>query len=79
MNAPDRIWLEPEECADPAVGRLWCKDQQTSEDEHGEDIPWRDSYVRADIHAAAIARTWQAALEEAATFVEECACDAGHI
>jgi len=26
QNSPERIWLEPECCADPSIGQQWCQD-----------------------------------------------------
>lgn len=55
MSDHERIWLEPEDCADPYGGRQWCEDNIGSEDENGHAVSWIE-YVRADIADAEIAR-----------------------
>jgi hypothetical protein len=50
-SGPERIWLEPECCADPSVGRTWCKDNVwplCDCDAQAEAT----EYVRADLVAA---------------------------
>lgn len=46
MGDPERIYLQPECCATPDVGRLWCEDDEPVECEEGR--PWTE-YVRADL------------------------------
>lgn len=45
MSGPKEIFLQPECCADPDVGRLWCEDDAPIDCEDGN--PWT-RYVRAD-------------------------------
>lgn len=45
MSDLEIIYLQPECCADPAVGRLWCEDDSPVDCEDGK--PWT-KYVRAD-------------------------------
>ena len=47
QNSPERIWLEPECCADPSIGQQWCQDNVwigTCED--GVEAT---EYIRADL------------------------------
>lgn len=53
MSDHKRIWLQPECCADPANGQVWCQDPDPEDCEDG--APWTE-YVRADLLAAAEAR-----------------------
>jgi hypothetical protein len=46
MSDPEAIYLQPECCADPSVGRLWCEDDAPVDCEEGK--PWT-KYVRADL------------------------------
>jgi len=41
----ERIWLEPDPCCDPDVGRVWCQDNLWDDD----DLP-ATGYVRADMY-----------------------------
>lgn len=45
MSELKRIWLQPECCATPDVGRLWCEHDEPEPCPDGE--PWVE-YVRAD-------------------------------
>ena len=45
MDDPIEIFLQPECCADPDAGRLWCEDDAPVDCE--DDKPWT-RYVRAD-------------------------------
>lgn len=47
MSGPELIHLEPECCADPDLGRVWCRNPP-AECEHGAE--WA-KYIRADIAA----------------------------
>lgn len=38
MSDPKEIYLQPECCADPDVGRLWCEDDEPQKCEEG--VPW---------------------------------------
>ena len=40
------IYLQPECCADPEIGQLWCEDDCPEECEDG--VPWT-KYIRADV------------------------------
>ena len=44
MSAPDRIYLEPDCCADPHSGRMWCEDPDPVPCEDGQH--WTE-YLRA--------------------------------
>ena len=44
MSDPEVIYLQPECCADPEVGRLWCEDDAPADCEDGK--PWT-KYVLA--------------------------------
>ena len=46
MSDPEAIYLQPECCADPDTGRLWCEDDAPVDCEDGK--PWT-KYVRADM------------------------------
>lgn len=46
MSDHKRIWLQPECCACPTDGRLWCQDPDPVDCEDG--VPWTE-YIRADI------------------------------
>lgn len=46
MSDHERIWLQPECCACPTDGRLWCQDPDPVDCEDG--VPWTE-YIRADI------------------------------
>lgn len=48
MSDYERIWLQPECCADWDTGRLWCQDPDPVDCDDG--VPWTE-YVRADIAA----------------------------
>lgn len=53
MSDPERIWLEPECCAEPGVGRTWCHVNEWTCCPAGEcDAPKPIEYVRADLVAA---------------------------
>lgn len=45
-DGPPVIWLEPDCCADPSVGRTWCQDEFAFECEEGGKAV---KYVRADL------------------------------
>jgi hypothetical protein len=49
MIDPTEIFLQPECCADPDAGRLWCEDDAPVDCE--DDVPWT-RYVRADLYDA---------------------------
>ena len=49
LDGPERIYLQPACCADPAVGRVWCDSDEPERCEEG--VRWTP-YVRADVHAA---------------------------
>ena len=53
MTDHERIWLEPECCVDPDIGRQWCEDPDVWIHYCGEDELLTDSveYVRADLYA----------------------------
>jgi len=52
MSDHERIWLQHPDDADQYQGRLWCEDKVwPDEPEEGEPT----EYVRADLHAAALA------------------------
>ncbi len=38
MSDPKEIWLEPECCADPSVGRMWCEHEEPVKCE--DEVPW---------------------------------------
>lgn len=44
-NSPPIIWLEPECCADPSVGRTWCQDDVYECEEGAKAV----KYIRADL------------------------------
>jgi len=46
MNDHERIFLQPDCCADPDTGRLWCEDPSPEDCDQG--APWTE-YVRRDI------------------------------
>ena len=46
MNDHERIFLQPDCCADPDTGRLWCEDPSPEDCDQG--TPWTE-YVRRDI------------------------------
>ena len=53
MADAERIWLEPECCAEPGVGRTWCSVNEWACCPAGEcDAPKPTEYVRADLVAA---------------------------
>lgn len=53
MTDAERIWLEPECCAEPGVGRTWCSVNEWACCPAGEcDAPKPTEYVRADLVAA---------------------------
>ena len=63
MSGPDRIYLEPECCADPSTGRMWCEDPDPVPCEDG--AAWTD-YVRLTPELAALIeaiKRWQVALD----------------
>ena len=45
-SEPERIYLQPACCADPAVGRVWCDTDAPVDCDEG--VPWTE-YVRADL------------------------------
>lgn len=54
----ERIWLQPECCADPGSGRLWCQDNVFSgECDDGHEPT---EYVRADLSARPLSMTGEA-------------------
>lgn len=53
MSDPKEIYLQPECCADPATGRLWCEDDSPEDCEDGAS--WT-KYVLADEAEKRIAR-----------------------
>jgi hypothetical protein len=55
MKDHEEIFLQPECCADPHSGRLWCEDDEPVECEDGK--PWT-RYIRSDLHDAAC-REWR--------------------
>ena len=54
MTDPERIWLEPECCACPDTGRLWCQHKVWPDDECREEPT---EYVLAAALTAAEGRT----------------------
>jgi hypothetical protein len=79
---PERIYLGPEDCADPELGRTWCEDDWVWVDADGRDASGTE-YVRADLAAAERERleAENAWLREQVTRLsraseEGCACDA---
>ena len=56
MTDHPRIWLEPECCAEPSVGRVWCQVNQWTCCPAGEcDAPKPAEYVLASEVAALVA------------------------
>ena len=59
MSDPERIYLQPECCADPEYGRLWCEDDEPEDCTDG--VPWTE-YVLAsrivDIESEAARYRW---------------------
>lgn len=53
-QGPERIWLEPDCCADPATGRMWCEDNVWPTGDCPDDTPAVE-YIRADLAAASLA------------------------
>lgn len=51
MSDHPRIYLQPECCADPDSGRLWCKDPDPDSCDNGNS--WTP-YIRADLVEAAL-------------------------
>ena len=67
-TGPDRIWLEPNCCADPSTGSLWCEDnvwQGTCDD----GVPPTE-YVRADVATRKVAEAVAAERERCAKIAE---------
>ena len=67
-TGPDRIWLEPDCCADPSTGSLWCQDnvwQGTCED----GVPATE-YIRADVAARQVAEAIAVERERCAKIAE---------
>lgn len=67
-TGPDRIWLEPDCCADPSTGSLWCQDNVwvgTCED----GVPATE-YIRADVAARQVAEAIAAERERCAKIAE---------
>jgi hypothetical protein len=50
MSDPTVIYLQPECCADPDTGRLWCEDDAPVDCEEG--APWTKYVLAADAQAA---------------------------
>ena len=50
MSDPAVIYLQPECCADPGTGRLWCEDDAPVDCEEG--APWTKYVLAADAEAA---------------------------
>jgi hypothetical protein len=65
MSDPEVIYLQPECCADPAVGRLWCEGDAPADCEDGKQ--WT-KYVRAERDSVT---RGMALLGEAKTLVDE--------
>ena len=51
-DGPEHIWLQPDCCADPGTGRLWCQDNVF--DDCDEGMPATE-YIRVDIAARKVA------------------------
>lgn len=61
MSDPKEIYLQPECCADPETGRLWCEDPDPEDCEDGKH--WA-RYVRADLIADIEARAIESFKDE---------------
>ena len=46
MSDPKEIYIQPDCCADPETGRMWCEDPDPIDCDDG--VPWT-RYVRADV------------------------------
>ena len=57
LDAPERIYLQPECCATPDAGRLWCEDPDPVDCEDGR--LWT-KYVRADLSVPPEPVAWRA-------------------
>lgn len=69
MADAERIWLEPECCAEPGVGRTWCSVNEWACCPAGEcDAPKPTEYVRADLVAAREAAAAEAMREACAQY-----------
>lgn len=70
MTDAERIWLEPECCAEPGVGRAWCSVNEWTCCPAGEcDAPKPTEYVRADLVASREAAAAEAMREAAAQYL----------
>jgi hypothetical protein len=70
----DRIWLQPECCADETYGRLWCDNADPEPCEDG--VLWSeyisaDAYKALNIHFKALERTAETQSKEIAGLREE--------
>lgn len=78
MADAERIWLEPECCAEPGVGRTWCSVNEWTCCPAGEcDAPKPTEYVRADLVAAREAAAALAMREACADYVADCLAELG--
>lgn len=74
MADAERIWLEPECCAEPGVGRTWCSVNEWACCPAGEcDAPKPTEYVRADLVEAREAAAAEAMREACALIADAAA------